>query len=289
MKKNIPLVLAHRGIRSQFPENTLQAIQASIDAGVDGVEVDVDLTSDNVPFLIHQSTLVPNHDMTKLELGTRDESRSWSHQYSWDKIKDIDVGSWFRPHFTGARFALLQEMLSLDWGAVTACIELKNPSFYKKADRRFAERIVSMCTPLIRSFIEGGGNVQIISFDPYIFELVQSSLPAVEKVLALDCCFDPAPEESMRIAERIGANGVVVWERWIGEDARWKSISSDLGMDLWAFELSPDVNQLKEGKWSAEKLQEGWRRVYELGVKGLHTDFPAECAAYFKQLGNKSW
>jgi glycerophosphoryl diester phosphodiesterase len=52
-----PLIIGHRGAAGQEPENTLRAVQAAIDAGADGVEIDVHLTLDRIPIIIHDSTL----------------------------------------------------------------------------------------------------------------------------------------------------------------------------------------------------------------------------------------
>ena len=47
------LNLAHRGFRSQYPENTMIAFEKAIDAGACGVEFDVHLTKDNEIVIIH--------------------------------------------------------------------------------------------------------------------------------------------------------------------------------------------------------------------------------------------
>lgn len=56
-RRGPPLVVAHRAGAALGPENTIQALEASIAAGADLVEVDVRLTRDGVPVLVHDSTL----------------------------------------------------------------------------------------------------------------------------------------------------------------------------------------------------------------------------------------
>ena len=46
-------VIGHRGGAALAPENTLAAIRAGLDAGADGVEIDVRLTRDGVAVLLH--------------------------------------------------------------------------------------------------------------------------------------------------------------------------------------------------------------------------------------------
>jgi glycerophosphoryl diester phosphodiesterase len=47
------LVFAHRGHHAVFPENTLQAFDAAVRMGVDGIETDVRLSRDGIPVLFH--------------------------------------------------------------------------------------------------------------------------------------------------------------------------------------------------------------------------------------------
>lgn len=51
-------VLAHRGDHTKFPGNTLAAFQSALDAGAYGIECDVRLTSDKVPIVFHNFTLL---------------------------------------------------------------------------------------------------------------------------------------------------------------------------------------------------------------------------------------
>src|SRR5689334_23672697 len=53
-----PWVIAHRGDSSHVPENTLEAAQRAWDVGADAWELDVRLTRDGVPVVIHDATLV---------------------------------------------------------------------------------------------------------------------------------------------------------------------------------------------------------------------------------------
>lgn len=48
------LILCHRGYHADAPENTIDAFEAAMDLGVDGVETDVQLCADGVPILFHE-------------------------------------------------------------------------------------------------------------------------------------------------------------------------------------------------------------------------------------------
>jgi glycerophosphoryl diester phosphodiesterase len=47
------LVVAHRGASTVAPENTVPAFEAAIEAGADVIELDVRLTADGVPVILH--------------------------------------------------------------------------------------------------------------------------------------------------------------------------------------------------------------------------------------------
>ena len=51
-------LIAHRGWRNRFPENTLIAVDAAVQAGAKHVEIDVQLTADHVPILFHDQSLL---------------------------------------------------------------------------------------------------------------------------------------------------------------------------------------------------------------------------------------
>lgn len=52
-----PILIAHRGYAKRYPENTLIAIQAALEAGVNYVEFDVQFTKDGIPVVLHDVSL----------------------------------------------------------------------------------------------------------------------------------------------------------------------------------------------------------------------------------------
>ncbi|HEX2218421.1 MAG TPA: glycerophosphodiester phosphodiesterase [Gemmatimonadales bacterium] len=51
------LVIAHRGASAEAPENTLPAFETAVRRGADAIELDVRLTADGAPVVIHDATL----------------------------------------------------------------------------------------------------------------------------------------------------------------------------------------------------------------------------------------
>ena len=58
------LVIAHRGSSSEAPENTLPAFEAAVRRGADAIELDVRLTADGAPVVLHDATLDRTTDRT---------------------------------------------------------------------------------------------------------------------------------------------------------------------------------------------------------------------------------
>ena len=54
---NRPLAIAHRTAMGHAPENTLLGLRRALELGADGVEIDVQLSADGVPVLLHDQLL----------------------------------------------------------------------------------------------------------------------------------------------------------------------------------------------------------------------------------------
>lgn len=70
-----PLVFAHRGASGSRFENTMKAFKKAYEQGADGIELDVQLSEDGVPFVVHDPELsrvagvrMPISKMTSAEL-----------------------------------------------------------------------------------------------------------------------------------------------------------------------------------------------------------------------------
>ncbi|MBS1255663.1 MAG: Glycerophosphodiester phosphodiesterase [Deltaproteobacteria bacterium] len=115
-------VVAHRGFSGQYPENTCAAFEAAIIAKVDMIEIDVCLTRDRIPVVIHDHTLDRTTDGTGLV-----------SERSLSEIKKLDAGSWFGAEFKGETIPTLEEMLLLIRGRVSVNIEIKPECFESSA------------------------------------------------------------------------------------------------------------------------------------------------------------
>ena len=82
-------IYGHRGCKGTFPENTLLGFRKAIQAGVDGIELDVHLTEDGEIVVIHDETL----DRTTTGQGAVKE-------LTLSQIQTFSAGAPFR-EFTG--------------------------------------------------------------------------------------------------------------------------------------------------------------------------------------------
>lgn len=77
----VPEVVAHRGNAADFPENTLPAFASALEAGISWVELDVQLSADGIPFVVHDA---------RLERTTR--SRGDLRLLAARDLADVDAG-----------------------------------------------------------------------------------------------------------------------------------------------------------------------------------------------------
>jgi glycerophosphoryl diester phosphodiesterase len=80
------LVIAHRGASGSAPENTIEAFELAVRQGADAFELDVRLTADEVPVVVHDSNL-------KRTTGRRDSVAG----LTLTQLRETDAGARFSP------------------------------------------------------------------------------------------------------------------------------------------------------------------------------------------------
>jgi glycerophosphoryl diester phosphodiesterase len=111
-------VVAHRGASAEFPELTLVAYQQALEQGAEALEVDIRLTADGVPVLLH--------DPRTARVGDRDV---WVHASSLDELSGLDVGTWHPVHRRPEPVLTLRSFLVLAeaYPHVKLFLETKHP------------------------------------------------------------------------------------------------------------------------------------------------------------------
>ena len=111
-------VVAHRGASAEFPELTRVAFQQALDEGAEALELDVRLTADGVPVLLHdpRTTRVSDKDM-------------WVHSSTLEELSSLDVGSWHPVHRAPEPVLTLRSFLVLAeaYPDVKLFLETKHP------------------------------------------------------------------------------------------------------------------------------------------------------------------
>ena len=52
-ENHITFIESHRGVHREFPQNTIRAFERAIDYEIDGIELDIWLSKDNIPVVVH--------------------------------------------------------------------------------------------------------------------------------------------------------------------------------------------------------------------------------------------
>ena len=99
-----PRWIAHRGAGTLAPENTLAALRLGASWGYRMFECDVKLSSDGVPFLLHDDTLTRTTSGSALPAGADPVA---GHQ-SWHTLSQLDAGGWHSAAYAGEPLPTLE-------------------------------------------------------------------------------------------------------------------------------------------------------------------------------------
>ena len=130
---NTPTLVAHRGHASRCPENTLLALEAALEAGAPWIELDVQLSADEVPVLFHDRTLermcgVPGA----------------LHERRWEELRQLSCAERgrFGERFAAARLARVDDLAALlaRHPRARAFVEIKRVALEQFGDERVLAR-----------------------------------------------------------------------------------------------------------------------------------------------------
>lgn len=233
-----PIVFAHRGASAHAPENTLAAFELALRQGADAVELDVKLTRDQQPVVIHDQTVDRTTDGTgRVKDLTLAELRS------------LDAGSHFDIAYQGEPVPTLEEVLKAIGQLTVVNIELTN---YQTPNDVLPEKVAALVKrhKLARRVIFSSFNL--------------NTLRRIHRLL---------PEVPLGFLADAGARGA--WKRsWIGrvliryqalhpcyKDVNPHLLATCKRLDRLVFTYT--VNE-----------EDDMHRMFELGVDGIFTDDP---------------
>lgn len=228
-------IASHRGGAATAPENTLPAVTAALAAGFGYVEVDVALTADRQPVLMHDATVDRTTDghgrLASLTLA---------------EVRTLDAGSWFDPAYAGTPVPTLNEFLdALVSADGRAIVELKG--------RWDAPAVAAAVAAVAARGLER--RVVLASFDARTLAFAAAGSSVMSRLLILK----HVPADVVSAVAEAGARGVVVNRK---EVLARPDIVAELhaaGARVVVYTLNDDAQ---------------WDAVTALGVDGIVTDDP---------------
>ncbi|MDP3091762.1 MAG: glycerophosphodiester phosphodiesterase [Nitrospira sp.] len=189
------LCLCHRGYHTLAPENTLDAFEAAVELGVDGLETDVQLSGDGIPVMFHDR-LSPDGRLVE-DLPRKELSR---------------LVGYVVPTLAETLLLLGKSPRRFLWN-----FELKHPNVAAPAMAAITPYLHS-ANILISSFWHGLiGSLSapdlrcaiILAHAPLPFDSRPSWIPAPNNVDTLVWCFDRATPEGLSQARQLGFRNFV--------------------------------------------------------------------------------
>ncbi len=229
------LNIAHRGASGTFPENTLSAFRAAIDAGAVMCELDVQLSRDGAVVVIHDETV----DRTT-------DGKGEVAQLTLEELKRLDAGAKFKGiikagALKGAeRIPTLDEVFAVTIGKCGLNIELKAGGLEPQVAQIMQARN-ALSDSIVSSFNwEYLKNIQQLNFN------IRVGLLAEEKPVGL-----------MRSAAAMRAHSI---------NPRWDMVTADLCK-------TAHEHGLKVYTWTVD-ADARMRALIECGVDGIMTNYP---------------
>lgn len=177
-----PFWFAHRGAGKAAPENTLAAFRLGAAHGYQGFECDVQLSSDGVPFLLHDD-----------ELARTTNGRGRGCDLDWQALSLLDAGGWHSPAFAGeppcSLAAVCAAALTRGWALN---LELKPSSGQ-------AARVGAGVARWLRQHWQGGLAPLLSSFEPEALRAARDADAGWPLALLLERWSPGAPQQALAL------------------------------------------------------------------------------------------
>ena len=230
--------MAHRGGAGLAPENTLAACAAAVRLGVDAVEVDVRLSADGVPVVLHDATLD----------RTTDGSGPLA-AHTADSLRRLDATvSRRRGHIEPEPPPTLAQVLDVLGGRAAPHVELKGDPAVQPA-------LVAAVVALVRDSAQAADTV-LLSFDWDALAGARRLAPEIARG-ALAAAW---PRDWPGALSRL----VALQASWLG--LRYAAATP-------ARRLLARAGGLRFGVWTVNR-RPSLRRAIDLGVDAISTDRP---------------
>lgn len=124
----VPTAIAHRAGAALAPEQTLAAMDKALATGAEAMEVDVQLTKDLVPVLVHDKTWLRTTDIEQVYPAKVAAGETKIADLTWQEVQALDASSWF-PGYHGPvqRVPSLEQWVTAMAGRAHLVLEIKDP------------------------------------------------------------------------------------------------------------------------------------------------------------------
>lgn len=216
-------IFAHRGASGYAPENTLEAFALAIEQGADGIELDVQLSKDGIPVVIHDETL----DRVTQKNG-------YVKDYTLKELKELTVLATKFPEYAVSKIPTLEEVLdAVKASGIQVNIELKTGIFwYPDIEQKVADIVEKT-----------GMQNQVIysSFNHYSVQKMKEIVPEAETAyLYSDVILDV--ENYAKMTKVDGLHPAVYHVKM--SDFLKKYLKSGLNIRVWTVNQEVDMEQL---------------------------------------------
>ncbi|MFT8871776.1 MAG: glycerophosphodiester phosphodiesterase [Sporolactobacillus sp.] len=228
-------IIAHRGSKSNRPENTIAAFKEAMRVGSDGIELDVHLTKDQKVVVIHDD-----------KVNRTTNGKGQVKNFTLEELKQLDAGSWFSPKYGEERIPTLIEVLNL----LADYRGLLNIEF--KTDRNIYPGIEARVFQLVKQYRPDDAVVYSSFNHESLIRMKQIDPEAETALLLWERLADP-----WRYTEQTGASAQHLWEA---------SAFSETTAQLHA-------HNIKVRAWTVNKPK-NMHIGFNVGVDALITDYP---------------
>lgn len=207
-----PLLISHAACAGHAPENSLAGIRKALDLGADGIEIDVQVSADGVPVLMHDLTV------DRTTSGSGDVAA-----LSLADLRALDAG--------GEPVPTLEEALSLTRGRALLVAEMKRPG----GEAQIADVIRKS------GALDG---VMVWSFMPQALESMRAVEPSLPAALLIGPQGLPAWPDLRRLAVRLGLQGVSVFFAALSDQLALEAQRSGLAVYSWTVDAEAEMKRL---------------------------------------------
>ena len=151
-------IVAHRGIPTEAPENTIASYQLALELGADAVEMDIRLTADQVPVVYHYYYLHKTSSAPGVVFN-----------YSIKEIQEMAVYCDQNRSIKPCRISTLAEILDIFAGRIGLEIEIKGP---EPESPQIIGRVLNQ-------FKQHWDAFEITSYEPALLLAIQEVCPSI--------------------------------------------------------------------------------------------------------------